>query len=491
MNDNTIYKEAFKQFLIFCFCVAATRFSQGIFIGLMTLFGIYWAFQGKVGKAFGLYLMIAFMIVLNPNILPKDGMFFGILARFGPLLIGMTLMSKGLLSKNRYRLPFGGLVVFLAVAAISSAWGWAPFVSYLKLINFTVFLFGIWIGAQGFQGNLNEIMTLRAVLLALATFLILGSAVLIPFPGISTLNALRQFNEVDNVQLLNEIMREHIESGGMTLFCGVTFQSQTLAPLLSCAYAWVVCDMLFIEEKFRWPHALLLIVGLPLLYKTRSRVAFLCLITIAILVYFYLPRKILLNWRVKKWLGALLGVVAVLSVIVIIFAEVHNNAISRWMRKTDDVKGDTRSLQEAFTDSRQGLIEMCMADFRQSPWLGMGFQVAFYTKDQVAGSRGLVLSSPIEKGLLPVMVLGETGVIGLFVFTVFLGVFYCSCSRRQLFITIALFAVLLTTNLGEACFFSPGGPGGIEWLFCVMGGYGSDMWLITTNRRRIDGLMIG
>lgn len=483
MKNNEIYQNALKNLVIFCFCVAATRFSQGVFLGLMTLLGVIWAIRGKVGKAFGMYIMIAFMVVLNPNILPKGGSYFGLFARFGTLFIGMALASRGLLSSTRYRLPFGMLAVFLVVAAISSTWGWAPIVSYFKLINFTVFLLGIWVGAQGLERNFNETMELRAVLLALAAFLVLGSAVLIPFPGISTLNALQQMAEVGSVYVLNEIMRERIEGGGMTLFCGVTFQSQTLAPLLSCAFAWVVCDLLFIEKRFRWPHVLLLIVGLPLLYKTRSRVAVLCLAATVVLVYFYLPRKILLNWRVKKWLSALLGTVAVLSIIVIVFAEVQNSAISRWVRKTNDVEGDRRSLHEAFTASRQGLIEMCMDDFKRNPWLGMGFQVAFYTKERMAGQSGMILSSPIEKGLLPVMVLGETGIIGFAVFGAFLFVFYFSCSRKRLYITIALFVVLLTTNLGEACFFSPGGPGGIEWMFCVIGGYVGDMWIVNTSRQ--------
>lgn len=186
----------------------------------------------------------------------------------------------------------------------------------------------------------------------------------------------------------------------------------------------------------------------------------------------------------KKWLGHVLAVGGIVLFAVVIVAEINSNAISRWVRKTDDVKGDQRSISEAFTASRQGLMEMCMDDFRRNPLLGMGFQVAEYTKNYAASSKGLMLSSPIEKGVIPVMVLGETGVVGAIVFGVFLLVFYNGCANRKLYLTSTMMTVFLAINLGEATFFSPGGAGGIEWLFCIVGGYTLDLTLAAINRQR-------
>ena len=52
--------------------------------------------------------------------------------------------------------------------------------------------------------------------------------------------------------------------------------------------------------------------------------------------------------------------------------------------------------------------------------------------------------------------------------------FYSTCAKRQYYVTITMFSVLLVTNMGEATFFSPGGGGGILWMLCVVGGFTID-----------------
>ena len=124
-----------------------------------------------------------------------------------------------------------------------------------------------------------------------------------------------------------------------------------------------------------------------------------------------------------------------------------------------------------------GLIGLSMRDFKRNPMIGMGFQVAEYTRHQTRG-RGFVISASIEKGVLPVMVLGETGVLGAALFFLFLASFYYACSQRKYYITITLFSVFLVTNMGEATFFSPGGGGGFLWMMCVVGGFSLDTILL-------------
>ncbi len=46
-----------------------------------------------------------------------------------------------------------------------------------------------------------------------------------------------------------------------------------------------------------------------------------------------------------------------------------------------------------------------------------------------------------------------------------------------MYVTAALFTVLLATNMGEATFFSPGGSGGVLWTISIIGGYCIDMQL--------------
>lgn len=473
--ENSIYKLAFKQVIIFCLWVALARISRGFILPVMTLLGMVWAVRRESGKALSMYAMLLMMTAINPNILPNVGMMYSLGLRFGPLMIGLTLAAIEGLGNKKQSLPLGMMLLYLVVAAFSSAGGWCPEVSYLKLINFLVFLLGIWMGTKGLQNRTQDVFILRGTLLALCAFLIVGSAVLWPFPGISTLNALAHLRDVDDVVMKNKIIQEMIDSGGMTMFCGVMNQSQALSPVLSCAFAWTMCDLLFVEGRSRGPHIMLLILALPLLYLTRSRVALVGVLVALTMVYFYLPGRLAVNGKMKSWLGhiLLLGGVALIAAAGI--AEARSNAITRWLRKTEDVKTDQRTLSEAFTGSRQGLIEMCMDDFHKRPVLGMGFQVAEYTREYATRGKGLILSSPIEKGVIPIMILGETGVIGMTVFILFLISFYFGCANKRLFICITMMALLLSLNMGEATFFSPGGIGGPQWMFCLVGGYALDL----------------
>lgn len=487
MNTD-YYKQSLKTLAIFCLYIALVRFSKGAFLGVMTLMGVIWAFNSKIGKALSIYVMIMFMVSINPNILPKSGILYTLGLRFGPLLIGLALAIRGISMQGRRRLPLGMMMAYILVALVSSIDGWAPMVSYLKIVNFSVFFMGVWLGTQSLEYDSEGIMALRSTFFALSVFLILGSVLIMPFPAISTLSGLRQAQELGDMALLNQILIEAAEGGAMSLFCGVTMHSQTLSPMLACSLGWILCDLLFVEEEFRWPHAVLIALAVPLLYKTRSRVALLTLLSSLMLVYFYLPKHIRLRPIAKRWLGSMLMLFGVLLVVVAAVSEMHSGAMTRWLRKTEDVESDQRTLSEAFTASRQGLIEMCMDDFHRNPLFGSGFQVSWFTAEYARSQDGLILSSPIEKGILPIMILGETGIVGEIVFIAFLISFFTAGSNRRLYLSIAMMCLLLVTNLGEATFFSPGGAGGTLWIMCIVGGYALDMSFSNIDRQRNFGI---
>ena len=129
-------------------------------------------------------------------------------------------------------------------------------------------------------------------------------------------------------------------------------------------------------------------------------------------------------------------------------------------------------------------MEYSLYEFRRNTLFGSGFQVAEYTQDLVRENKGLILSAPVEKGVLPVMVLGETGILGELCLLLFLTSFYAICARRKYTVTIALFTVFLVANMAEATFFSPGGCGGIMWMISAVGGFALDTYLL--YRRQIE-----
>lgn len=487
MNTD-YYKQSLKTLAIFCLYIVLVRITSGAFLGIMSVMGMVWAFNGKVGKAISIYVMIAFMVIMNPNILPKVGIMYGLGLRVGPLLLGLALVCKGFSSHSRRRLPLGVMLAYLVVAIISSINGWSPRISYMKLANFAVFFVGIWLGTQSLEYDRLGIGVLRSTFFALAVFLIIGSVALMPFPALSTMSGLQQMQFTGNLAVLNKILEEAAIGGEMFLFCGVTMHSQALSPMLACIFAWLACDLLFVEERFRWPHVILIALSLPLMYKTRSRVALLTLTVSLLLIYFYLPRHIAMRSFVRRWMGSMLSVFGIVVVVLVVISEVQSDAISKWMRKTDDLDADRRSLSEAFTASRQGLVEECMSDFRRNPVFGSGFQVSWFTEELAQGQGGLVLTSPIEKGVLPLMVLGETGLVGEIVFIAFLFSFFSGGRCRRLYITVTMMCVLLVTNLGEATFFSPGGIGATLWIVCIVGGYTLDMSFSTIARQRDVGM---
>ena len=415
---------------------------------------------------------------MRSRITGNESPLYGLSVRLGPLLIGLILAFRGASRQGQHRLPFLGIVPFLMAAAVSSVDGWAPNVSLIKLANFTVFLFGVWFGTQNLQYRPKDVLLLRSFFLALAFLLVFGSVVTMAVPSVGYATGLKWAMETGGVELANEVFQQQQEDSLMSLFCGITNHSQALAPLLSITIGWVLCDMLLLERRFRWIHLLIILCALPLVYMTRSRVGLLSVTTALFVSCFYAAKKVTLPQRVRShlnmgiWLG---GSVLLVTVIVV---QLTSGSMSQWIRKTSDVEGDRRTLSEALTASRLGLLDQSLYEFRRNPMFGSGFQVAEYTHDLVRSNKGFVISAPIEKGVAPVMVLGETGIVGEICFLLFLTTFIGTCLRRKYFVTVSLFMVLLMTNMGEATIFSPGGIGGILWMMSVVGGFTIDTYLL-------------
>ncbi len=483
-KDTDIYKLTARMVVLTVMMIGLCRLTHGYIMPVYTLIGALCAFANHLGWALVFFVMMPFFAVMNPALVGNESSAYGMSVRLGPLLIGLILALHGASREGRHRLPFIGIVPFLMVAAISSAGGWAPSVSYLKLVNFIVFLFGIWYGTQNLQQRPKDVLLLRSFFLAIACILVFGSVATIAVPSVGYATGLGYALREGGAALANEVFKQKQADSLATLFCGVTNHSQALSPLLALTVGWVLCDMLLLERRFRWLHVLLIVFALPLAYFTRSRVVLVSLVAAFGVAGFYAAHKVALPPRVKAHLnnGLLVGMgILLLGVLVI---QLKGGLMSQWIRKTSDVEGDRRSLGEALTASRFGLMEYSLYEFRRNPLFGSGFQVAEYTRDLVRANKGFMISAPIEKGVVPVMVLGETGIFGEICFLLFLVSFYGTCVRREYTVTIALFTVFLVTNMAEATFFSPGGVGGILWMVGVVGGFTIDTYLL--YRRQLE-----
>lgn len=478
MFKDPFYKSAFKALVVLVSALALARFTHGYVLPLIVCLGCFWALTGRLGRAISSYMFFPLLIVVSPMLLPKEGAVWGLSIRFGTMAIAFCMCIGAAKLHGRHRLPFGGIIPFLLSACIGSATGWWPMVSYMKILNYFVFLLGIWFGTQNLQNRPHDVQTIRAMFFAMAVFLIIGSVVVWPFPQISYATGLRWILQEQGVEAALAAHKDMIAEGSKTLFCGITNHSQALAPILALSFAWVLCDMLFVEKRVRWLHAILIVLALPMLFMTRSRVAFTTLVSSLVIINFYTVKKIMIPTLVRQHLRHVMLTFVVLIAVAASILEVKDNTLSKWLRKTQDVQSDTRTLKEAMTESRMGLMEMSLYEFRRSPIFGSGFQVAAYSRERQDQRHGLVLSASIEKGVLPVMVLGETGIVGEILFILFLISFYLTAARRKLYVTITMFSLLLVSNLGEATFFSPGGIGSILYILTVVGGFVIDTVLM-------------
>lgn len=476
LGENAIYKLAARYAVVIAAILVACRYVGAYAAAAVVLAGCAAAFANKVSIALSAFILLPFIMVFNPVLIPKSGMLWGLTLRGGPLLIGLCLATTSQRRMGNFKLPFNMLWVYLFIAAICSVQGYVPKISYAKLVNFGLFLWVICETTKNLQTRQGELFRLRAFLLGLTALLVLGSLVSYRYPAISTMSGLDVMKNNPGADV--DMVDDYVQSfGGMKLFVGLLNQSQTFGGVVSCCFGWTICDMLLCEQRIRWPHMVLIVIAPVLVFITRSRMGLLILVSFGAMLYFYSMRRVALPLVVKNRINGILTFVLVVAAVALAIGEGRNHLVSRWLRKTDSVATDERGLTEAVTSSRQGLIAANMRDFRRNRLLGSGFQVDARHVERYKDRPGLIITAPLEKGILPLMVLGETGILGAVFFMLFLFDFYQKSVRMRLWSTLTLFSVLFVSNMAESTFFSPGGAGGIEWCFTVVGGFICDSYV--------------
>lgn len=478
ISDKVLIKRIGKMTAFVVLLIALCKVTHGLAVAGFLLVAFWASLSHRVGLSLACYVLIPFLVIMNPLIL--GGASGGFIARLGFVVMTVFLMASASKRMGNNRIPFGGLWLYVMVALISSLGGYAPLISMLKIINFVAFLCGIWIGLRNLDKDPAALVYLRRFLLALSVIIILGSLATLPFPAIAYYTSMKEAIRVLGVEGANEVGTQMMNTG-VALFTGITNQSQCMSTLAVMTAAWVLCDMLFVERRISIVHSTILFASVPLLYMTRSRGGLLSAVVAVAMIYTYCMKYLRVSPKVKRALRSGLTGALVLIALVAGVMEARDNSISKWLRKTNDVESDTRSMSEAFTASRMGLVEQNLRDFRRNPMFGSGFQVVeafqyIYEPNQI------VLSAPIEKGVMPLMILGETGIAGAIVFVIFLITFYSVCTQKRYIVTAALFTVLMANNMGEATFFSTGGAGGIIWIMSIVGGFTIDMMVLYSKR---------
>ena len=113
-----------------------------------------------------------------------------------------------------------------------------------------------------------------------------------------------------------------------------------------------------------------------------------------------------------------------------------------------------------YMDSRGREVSAMLENIRGDPWAGIGFGVASRPERfrVERGPFGIPVSAPVEKGVLPLALLEELGMLGLAAAAVWVACLVRRAARRGV-AALAVCLTILFINLGESVLMSPGGVG--------------------------------
>lgn len=400
-------------------------------------------------------LLVAISSILTNGFLMPKGVVYAICERVLFVGLGLLLFVQIAGQRNSCLLtPFLGLVPYLAFMAAVSLSGWCPIISYLKLFLFTTIFFAYYAIANRAANRDLNVRRLRAMILALATFYIVGSILVKPFGW-----AYMSFAD----------MEVYVTSDTTNLFKGVTTHSNALGGALSVFSLVLLGDMLFAIQRVEPLYLINLICAFFLIAKSGSRTAMGTFVLGAGFAFycFLQTRSVKRSWRGKIVQIAFLGGLVLGA--LILGSSAGREKIVRFVVKQRNKDVAAELSREGVMSSRQGKIDEGLANWRKSPAFGNGFQVSEDMKGFSISSIRSILSAPVEKSVWFAAVLEEGGVIGFGLFVTFLLCAIPTLVKRKAYIGATLFFSVLCANCGEFTFFSMSGGGGLQWGMVFVG----------------------
>ena len=390
-----------------------------------------------------------FALIANHAIVPKNfafgpGRLILLFIMFGRVLYDAQLTGYPLLRRAHTTALFVFSAVCIGLAAINQ---YFFVISVLKVVSFTLGAASCLIAADMLRRSASDLTCWFYSIIVLTACI--GFAT-IPL-GISQ-NMFTSMNYTGS------------------LFNGPFWHSQTLGPVSAMMLIYVACVYLFTPYRCRWLSLPLAVVLLYFLYRSASRTALVAmllgagvLLVAGFLMHSRRGQKLRMNLSRSSIVGLMVG-----SIVLAVFADVFTGGSLLSKARSFIVKyegaaayGESGLSSEELLASRQGQIDMMLHSFKQNRITGISFGTSV---DPEFALHASYFSAPTEKGILPLAVLEETGIIGAFFFVIFL-----FCMVRYLIVerslpALGVFATFLGANMGEMMFFAFGGQGGFMWL---------------------------
>lgn len=422
-----------KLTILFLISVLALRLASGATANASFLLIALYALLGRAQAIQAMFLSWLFTMI-NPALAP-DASFSSI---------------------GRY------LVIFLAAISVLFRSINADGVFHVKRVNLYTLLVGIFLLFHSILFSaMRDVSVLKAV-----SWMVVVLTLLSAWQGLPSCHRLVLFRQVQNFLILLIMVSMPLlgipNIGYRVNGAGYQgFLNHPQAFGLTVALVGVlVGGRILRESRPAWRDILLLGLCLVLVVLSEARTAGLAMILglfgSALLspVFAGIPRRKMMPGLRSKRFQAL---VLISFACALVFGPFLADRLSVYFKK----RTDSASFLEAAEASRGALVEKMILNIKEKPLAGIGFGIGSYP-DEMEIERDAVfnlpIGAPIEKGVMPVAIIEEIGVIGAaIVFLWFIYVFRIGAK-----VSVSQFAVLITlilVNFGESMFFSVGGMG--------------------------------
>lgn len=452
MNSAYSKKEVIRYLLMTIGLCAAMMPTQGAGFIILALFGLAALFRKKSEQLVWCLLLANATLAMNGFLGPK-GFLYGVMHRALLAIVGtygaLLFMS---IRPSKLVTPLMGVLIYLVYMIIPSVDGWAPMISILKIFLFlTVYMalaYACNAAASDFRVDMRK---LRAMMLALAIFFIIGSIVLAPFPAISNMTA-----------------QEVLESGAefTSLYKGACNHSQTLGMVMAFWIIFLFADLVFHVQKFDKLYVLLMLCALGLLYKSSGRTAMGTMVACCGFAYMFFGKyrgRIRFGWKVKL-ASVVTGLVILGGFAAIAIPQIRDGIVRFAMKYDNSARAGDFDVERAVS-TRQGLVDQQLYNFKRKPTIGWGFQVSEQVAEMSKETKGLILSAPVEKGVWVTAILEEGGICGEIIYITFFLIAVFLLYARRAYMGLAIFLAIHISNLGEMTMFSMSGVGGMWYTF--------------------------
>tara|TARA_R110001592_G_scaffold85363_1_gene252204 strand:+ start:7828 stop:9207 length:1380 start_codon:yes stop_codon:yes gene_type:complete len=392
-----------------------------------------------------------------------------------------------------------------AIQALAMCWlftmvssGLAPPASLGGVGRYAVFIaaFGSVVLRSGVLSSASSITKPVFATISLGFFLIVHSALLSPMPDVSILKAVSwimvtatllsawgQMGTDERLKLFKQLYNGlvvimlisvplvvlplgYIRNG--TGFQGILNHPQAFGPTMAILGA-LAGSRLLTQRNPSWGYLGVFASCLVLILLSEARTAGVALIlglVIGLVVAPLLSGRKIIDTVPGLKSRRLWGWASIVLIVALVFSPLIYQKSSNFISKSGRA-GELMTIAEAYDKSRGDLIDRLLANIEENPLTGIGFGIASNSFEMIVERdpvMGLPISASIEKGVLPLAVAEEVGLIGAFL--VFMW-FWMVVKRAGLsgFTPLTLTTTALLLNMGENIFFSPGGLGGLLLVF--------------------------